>query len=284
MAWRRCRIASIIPSPSQRSFKNYVGGNRKIYSNHLYQTSFSCWRSISTSERSHGQIFLSNLSQFPITTNVVKSLDEEKGFRDFIPFSRFTSICRSHGLQEENEIKDLASTLQRAAKLFLLERENGERVLYLNPENLLNHVGLLLRDETEEEKKAQLDSLRKELAVLDEKLKAIRVRSERSANLKIWGFICYVICQTSALARLTWWELSWDIIEPVTYFVTMSGVIACMIYVGWTKQEYSHQTFYYGLVAKKEMKLLKAENLSLNDRRDLLQKIQKLEKQLALPL
>ena len=35
-----------------------------------------------------------------------------------------------------------------------------------------------------------------------------------------YGILAYMVFQWSALARLTWWEYSWDIMEPVTYFIT----------------------------------------------------------------
>ena len=38
------------------------------------------------------------------------------------------------------------------------------------------------------------------------------------------------------LARLTWWEYSWDIMEPVTYFVTYGTAMAAYGYFVVTKQ------------------------------------------------
>ena len=42
--------------------------------------------------------------------------------------------------------------------------------------------------------------------------------------------------QFGVLARLTWWEYSWDIMEPVTYFVTYGTTIAMYAYYVCTKQ------------------------------------------------
>lgn len=37
------------------------------------------------------------------------------------------------------------------------------------------------------------------------------------------------------LARLTWWEYSWDVMEPCTFFVTYGGAIICYTYYLGTK-------------------------------------------------
>ena len=37
------------------------------------------------------------------------------------------------------------------------------------------------------------------------------------------------------MARLTWWEYSWDVIEPVTFFVTYGGAIFCYTFYLATK-------------------------------------------------
>ena len=42
--------------------------------------------------------------------------------------------------------------------------------------------------------------------------------------------------QFGILARLTWWEYSWDIMEPVTYFVTYGTTMAMFAYYVCTKQ------------------------------------------------
>lgn len=42
--------------------------------------------------------------------------------------------------------------------------------------------------------------------------------------------------QFGILARLTWWEYSWDIMEPVTYFVTYGTAMVGYAYFLVTKQ------------------------------------------------
>lgn len=42
--------------------------------------------------------------------------------------------------------------------------------------------------------------------------------------------------QFGLFARLTWWEYSWDIMEPVTYFATYGTAAAMFAYYVLTKQ------------------------------------------------
>lgn len=54
-----------------------------------------------------------------------------------------------------------------------------------------------------------------------EKLKDEVVRqSQRRTTILGWTGLGLMGVQFGVLARLTWWEYSWDIMEPVTYFVT----------------------------------------------------------------
>lgn len=47
--------------------------------------------------------------------------------------------------------------------------------------------------------------------------------------------------QFGVLARLTWWEYSWDIMEPVTYFITYGTAMAMYAYFVLTRQVRDHQ-------------------------------------------
>ncbi|KRT82276.1 hypothetical protein AMK59_4687, partial [Oryctes borbonicus] len=66
----------------------------------------------------------------------------------------------------------------------------------------------------------------------------LEIVAQRKSNWLAWVGLGLMSVQFGILARLTWWEYSWDIMEPVTYFVTYGTAMACYAYFVLTKQEY----------------------------------------------
>ena len=63
-----------------------------------------------------------------------------------------------------------------------------------------------------------------------------------------WAGLGLMSVQMGAFARLTWWEYSWDIMEPVTYFATYSTLIGGFVYYLLTQQVKTMCMFCYGEV------------------------------------
>ena len=85
---------------------------------------------------------------------------------------------------------------------------------------------------------AELEAVRLELQPFEQKLQELETKAARNANFFIYFCLIMMSVQFSGLARLTWWEYSWDIMEPVTYFVTYGTTMAWFVYFVLTKQEY----------------------------------------------
>ncbi|XP_012261360.2 calcium uniporter protein, mitochondrial isoform X2 [Athalia rosae] len=84
----------------------------------------------------------------------------------------------------------------------------------------------------------QLEDLKMQLQPLEEKRMELEATASRRTNILTWAGLGLMSVQFGILARLTWWEYSWDIMEPVTYFVTYGTAMACYAYYVLTKQEY----------------------------------------------
>lgn len=68
----------------------------------------------------------------------------------------------------------------------------------------------------------------------------MKARITDSADAKtsrlLWVGLALMSTQGGALAWLTWWVYSWDIMEPVTYFITYGSAMAFYAYFVLTKQ------------------------------------------------
>ena len=64
----------------------------------------------------------------------------------------------------------------------------------------------------------------------------IQAKAQKRTHRLTWLGLGAMGLQFGLLARLTWWEYSWDIMEPVTYFVGYGTAMAMYAYYILTKQ------------------------------------------------
>jgi len=88
---------------------------------------------------------------------------------------------------------------------------------------------------------SRLNELHNELAPLED-IRA-KIEDKARASTKRWGWfgIAAMGLQFGVLARLTWWEYSWDLMEPVTYFVTYGASIGMYLYYVMSHREYNYE-------------------------------------------
>jgi hypothetical protein len=104
------------------------------------------------------------------------------------------------------------------------------------------HVALNVEEhqrKKEEEIRLELERLEHELAPLEELHTEMAKKSQFRTSIAVWGGLGYMALQFGILARLTWWEYSWDIMEPVTYFIGYGTAMACYAYFVLTRQDYT---------------------------------------------
>jgi len=89
----------------------------------------------------------------------------------------------------------------------------------------------------EQELVEKREELLKELEPFYRLNSKLRMKSERSTLMVQYGILAYMVGMWGILFRLTWWEYSWDIMEPVTYFITFAHTVALYMYYMKTKTE-----------------------------------------------
>ncbi|XP_008933478.1 PREDICTED: mitochondrial calcium uniporter regulatory subunit MCUb [Merops nubicus] len=102
-------------------------------------------------------------------------------------------------------------------------------------------VALHLEDhQTRKEKELlqKLEHLKEELLPLEQMKARITDSADAKTSRLLWVGLALMSTQGGALAWLTWWVYSWDIMEPVTYFITYGSAMAFYAYFVLTKQDY----------------------------------------------
>lgn len=88
----------------------------------------------------------------------------------------------------------------------------------------------------EREMLTELEKLQNELGPLEDKREQLNLVAVKRTKSLTWVGLGLMSVQFGILARLTWWEYSWDIMEPVTYFVTYGTAMLAYAYFVLTKQ------------------------------------------------
>ncbi|KAM9364539.1 calcium uniporter protein, mitochondrial isoform 1-T1 [Pholidichthys leucotaenia] len=131
--------------------------------------------------------------------------------------------------------------LVRPPRRELLPHEEAERLN--DVKFLVQQLYTTLRIEEhqlskERELISRLEDLNSQLRPLEKVKEELSKKAERRTTWVLWGGMAYMATQFGILARLTWWEYSWDIMEPVTYFITYGTAMAMYAYFVLTRQEY----------------------------------------------
>uniref|UniRef100_A0A8D2KZY7 Calcium uniporter protein n=1 Tax=Varanus komodoensis TaxID=61221 RepID=A0A8D2KZY7_VARKO len=90
----------------------------------------------------------------------------------------------------------------------------------------------------ERELMQKMELLKEELLPLEQMKAGIAASVDAKTSRLLWIGLALMSTQGGALAWLTWWVYSWDIMEPVTYFITYGSAMAFYAYFVLTKQDY----------------------------------------------
>ncbi|XP_055757187.1 calcium uniporter regulatory subunit MCUb, mitochondrial-like [Salvelinus fontinalis] len=102
-----------------------------------------------------------------------------------------------------------------------------QSALNLPEHQLLRKIQLLRR----------LDTLKQELEPLEKVRAQVAGRAESQSMRVEWAVLAFLSLQGSFLGYLTWFVFAWDVMEPVTYFITYATSMGFLGYYILTKQE-----------------------------------------------
>ncbi|KAL7587658.1 hypothetical protein Lser_V15G39270 [Lactuca serriola] len=177
------------------------------------------------------------------------------GGNEVVRYSELLQACESLGLAKSaEEAKMLAKVYDDAGVIFIFRDK-----AYLHPHKVMDMVRkavpLALLPEN--------DPSKEELKTLQAKQEEIDVLAHKQVRRILWAGLGVSLAHISLFFRLTFWEFSWDVMEPITFFCGSSGLIIGYAYFLVTSRDPTYQDFMKRLFLSRQRKLIKKHNFDV---------------------
>ncbi|KAL1563232.1 calcium uniporter protein 2, mitochondrial-like [Salvia divinorum] len=131
-------------------------------------------------------------------------------------------------------------------------------LVFLRPEQVVKAIqGLMpLSPKPDDPRMKELEELENQKAVIDRK-------AESYVRRELWVGLGYLVVQTAAFMRLTFWELSWDVMEPICFYVTSMYFMGGYAFFLRTSKEPSFEGFFQSRFGAKQKRLFKSLNFDV---------------------
>ncbi|KAE8655740.1 Calcium uniporter protein 5 [Hibiscus syriacus] len=186
----------------------------------------------------------------------VESLKTKLGMegKEVIGYSELLKACQSMGVARSlDEAIAFARVLDEAGVVLFFR----DKVVDL----IRSAVPLALSPEDD-------DPIRDELKRLQEKKEEIDVQAHKQVRGILWCGLGLAVVQVGLFFRLTFWEFSWDVMEPIAFFTTATGIVIGYAYFLITSRDPTYQSVEKAFsVEAKE--LFKKHNFDLNRLKEL---------------
>ncbi|KAE8656568.1 putative pentatricopeptide repeat-containing protein [Hibiscus syriacus] len=173
--------------------------------------------------------------------------------KNSISYHEFLEICLE-ACGDETQALELAEVLDLSGNVVVLGS-----IVFLRPEQLAKSMETVISESMafpNDPRRKELEDMEKLKAQIDKKAKS-QVRGELYCGL---GFLAV---QTLGFMRLTFWELSWDVMEPICFFVTSLHFASAYGFFLSTSTEPSFEGYFQRRFITKQKKLIKARNFDI---------------------
>ncbi|KAL1558924.1 calcium uniporter protein 2, mitochondrial-like [Salvia divinorum] len=182
------------------------------------------------------------LSQLEMVKSKLRQME-----KDCVSYPEFLEICAKQCLSPELG-HEFAKILDESGSVIVLGN-----VVFLKPEQVVKAIqGIMpLAPKPEDPRMKELEELEKQKAVIDR-------QAESYVRRELWVGLGYLVVQTAAFMRLTFWELSWDVMEPICFYVTSMYFMGGYAFFLRTSKEPSFEGFFQSRFGAKQKRLFKA--------------------------
>ncbi|KAK6154912.1 hypothetical protein DH2020_009160 [Rehmannia glutinosa] len=186
------------------------------------------------------------LSQLEMVKSRLRQIE-----KDCVSYSEFLEICGKDCSSVDQGL-EFAKMLDQSGSVIVLGN-----IVFLRPEQVVKAIeGLIPLPSQPNPRMKELQEMEKLKSEIDSKAKLLVQR-------ELWCGLGYLIVQTAAFMRLTFWELSWDVMEPICFYVTSIYFMGGYAFFLRTSKEPSFEGFFQSRFGAKQKRLMKAENFDV---------------------
>ncbi|KAF7138384.1 hypothetical protein RHSIM_Rhsim07G0235800 [Rhododendron simsii] len=163
-----------------------------------------------------------------------------------ISYGQYVQACVEVCLNSDQGV-EFAKMLDQSGNVIVLGN-----VVFLRPEQVAKSMEKVISNSIA----IPNDPRRKELEKLEKQKAAIDKKAQRQVQTELLGGLGFIVLQTLGFMRLTFWELSWDVMEPICFFFTsLSFPLACGFFLR-TSKEPTFEGFFRRRFKVKQKKLM----------------------------
>ncbi|THU69082.1 hypothetical protein C4D60_Mb08t10620 [Musa balbisiana] len=167
-----------------------------------------------------------------------------------VAYSEFVRICSEASGGERGV--EVARSLDELGAVIV-----WGNVVFLRPEEVAKAIETAMIPSVEDaERGEELRRMEETKAEIDRSA-AVLVRKE------LWCGLGLMAAQTAAFMRLTFWELSWDVMEPICFYVTSIYFMAGYAFFLATSRELSFEGFFESRFAARQKRLMRARDFNV---------------------
>lgn len=201
----------------------------------------------------------------------VEELKSKLGMKntEVIGYTDLLKACQNMGVAKtHDEAVGFARVLDEAGVILLFRDK-----VYLHPDKVVDEIRkavplALLPDD---------DLTIEELKILQEKKDKIDELAHKHVRRILWTGLGAGLLQVGLFFRLTFWEFSWDVMEPIAFFTTSAGIVVGYAYFLVTSRDPSYQDVLKRLFLSRQRKLIKKYDFDI-------QRFVELQKKIKLPV
>ncbi|RDX94033.1 Calcium uniporter protein 5, mitochondrial, partial [Mucuna pruriens] len=187
----------------------------------------------------------------------VESLKMKLGMegKEVICYSELLEACESMGIARNREEAAAFAKILDEAGVILLFRDK----VYLHPDKVVD----LVRRAVPLALTSENDPMREELKKLQEKKEEIDVLAHKQVRRILWSGLGFSVLTVGFFFRLTFWDFSWDVMEPIAFFTTTTGLVIGYAYFLFTSRDPTYQDLMKRLFLSRQRKLAKRRNFDI---------------------